>query len=106
MIVGLQGACEAAATVRALEAAATVRTPGSCSDCEGAWTTATVGACGGCSAGQQFEALQRAWGLQRLRLGASDCEGAWGCSWAAATVAAAGAAVRLQRLRQRGWGFS
>ena len=35
MIVGLQGACEAAATVRALEAAATVRTPGSCSVCEG-----------------------------------------------------------------------
>ena len=32
---------------------ATVRTPGSCSDCEGAWTTATVGACGGCSAGLQ-----------------------------------------------------
>ena len=53
MIVGLQGACEAAATVRGLEAAATVRTPGSCSDCEGAWTTATVGACGGCSAGLQ-----------------------------------------------------
>ena len=44
------------------------------------------------------EALQRAWGLQRLRLGASDCEGAWGCSWGSSwggSEAAATAAARL-----------
>ena len=49
------------------------------------------------------EALQRAWGLQRLRLGASDCEGAWGCSWGCSdcgsswggSEAAATAAARL-----------
>ena len=49
------------------------------------------------------EALQRAWGLQRLHLGASDCEGAWGCSWGCSdcgsswgcSEAAATAAARL-----------
>ena len=75
------------------------------SDCEGAWTTATVRACGGCSAGfkkapgcnnsEGAYTLQWAWGLQRLRLGVSDCgseAGAWGCSW---SCAAATAAARL-----------
>ena len=72
------------------------------SDCEGAWTTATVRACGGCSAGfkkapgcnnsEGAYALQWAWGLQRLRLGVSDCgseAGAWGCTWSCAAATAA-----------------
>ena len=72
------------------------------SDCEGAWTTATVRACGGCSAGfkkapgcnnsEGAYALQWAWGLQRLRLGVSDCGSEAG---GAAGAAAATAAARL-----------
>ena len=41
------------------------------------------------------ESAQRAWGLQRLRLGVRDCPGS-----------EAGVQLHLQRLRQPGWGFS